>query len=155
MRAAIRERYSYRGDETVPHFDDRGPVVFMDGDCVLCTRTARLIARLDRTGAFRICPVQSELGQAVLTHFGLDPADPDSWLYLADGEAYGSIDAIVRAGNRLGSWGRLVNVFRILPRPAQDWLYRRIARNRYSIWGRNKTNMCDMPDPTLRARLLQ
>ena len=152
MRPAVQQQYSYRGDPKVPGFDDCGPVVFMDGNCVLCTRTARIISRLDRAGEFRICPVQSALGQAVLEHYGLDTDDPDSWLYLVDGRAYTSMDAIIRAGTRLGGLGNMVRVFQLLPRPAQDWLYRRIARNRYGLFGR--TDMCALPDPALRRRLI-
>jgi predicted DCC family thiol-disulfide oxidoreductase YuxK len=145
--------YSYRGDPTVPAFDDSGPVVFMDGECLLCTRTARIIARLDHGEEFRICPVQSPLGNAVLTYYGLDPADPESWLYLEDGRAYGALDAVIRAGRRLGGWGRLVTALGVLPSAARDWLYRRIARNRYRIGG--KTDMCAVPDPAMRKRLLR
>jgi predicted DCC family thiol-disulfide oxidoreductase YuxK len=42
---------------------------------------------------------------------------------------------------------------RLLPRPAQDWLYRRLARNRYRLFGR--TDICALPDPELRARLME
>ena len=149
---AERVAYSYRDDPEVPAFDDTGPVTVMDGECVLCTVGARLIARFDRAREFRICPVRTPLGQALLTHYGLDPADPESWLYLIDGRAYTSIDAMIRAGARVGGWGRGLQTLRLLPRPAQDWLYRRIARNRYRILGR--TDMCAIPDPGLRARLM-
>ena len=145
--------YSYRSDPAVPDFDDSGPVVFMDGECALCSRAARTIARLDRKGEFRICPIQSALGSAVLRHYGLDPVDPDSWLYLTDGQAYTSLDAVIRVGRRLGGWGRLMDVFVVLPRPARDWVYRRIARNRFRIFG--KADMCALPDPGLRKRLMQ
>ena len=40
----------------------------------------------------------------------------------------------------------------VLPRPVRDWLYRRIARNRYAIFGR--TQMCASPDAALKQRLL-
>lgn len=152
MPLADRAPYSYRDDPAVPVFDDSGPVTFMDGECVLCTTGARLVARLDRQGEFRICPVQSPTGHAVLRHYGLDPGDPDSWLYLADGRAYTSLDAMIRAGARLGGAGWLLQPLRLLPRPVQDWLYRRVARNRYRLFGR--TEMCAVPDPRLRARLI-
>lgn len=153
MKAPLRrEIHSYRRDPAVPAFDDSGPVVFMDGDCVLCTRTARTIARLDRSGVFRICPIQSPTGSAVLRHYGLDVDNPESWLYLVDGEAYVSLDAVIRAGTKLGGIGRLIQVLRLLPRPVQDWLYRKIAQNRIRLFGR--TDMCAVPDPDLRARLI-
>lgn len=152
MQLADLEPWSYRRDPAVPAFDDSGPVTFMDGECVLCTAGARLIARFDRRGAFHICPVQSPTGRAVLRHYGLEPDDPDSWLYLADGRAHTSLDGIIRAGARIGGPGWLLQPLRLLPRAAQDWLYRRIARNRYRLFGR--TSMCSVPDPRLRARLI-
>jgi predicted DCC family thiol-disulfide oxidoreductase YuxK len=145
--------YSYRDDPRVPAFDDRGPIVFMDGECALCSTCARLISRLDRSGEFRICRVQSATGRAVCAYYGLDPDDATTWLYLVDGAAYGSLDAIIRAGWRLGGIGRIMIVFRALPRGAQDWLYRRVARSRYRLFGR--ADMCETPDPALKARLME
>lgn len=144
--------FSYRRDASIPSFDDSGPVVFMDGTCALCSRTARIIARLDKRQEFRICPVQTPLGQAILGHYGLDAADPNSWLYLEDGRAHTSMEAVIRAGMRLGGWGRIVAALRVLPRPMRDWLYRRIARNRYRFFGH--TDICALPDPALRRRLI-
>lgn len=145
--------YSYRDDGDVPDFDDSGPVTVMDGECALCSTGARLIARFDRAGEFRICRTQTKLGQALLRHYQLDPDDPESWLYIEDGQAYTSLDGLIRAGKRVGGIGRILQIFRLLPRAAQDWLYRRIARNRYRLFGR--TQMCELPDPALRKRLME
>lgn len=145
--------YSYRQDPTVPAFDDEGPIAFMDGACTLCTFGARLIARFDRKDRIRICRVQSPLGQAMLTHYGLEPDDPDSWMLLVDGRAHTSLDAMIRAGRLVGGVGLLLQTLHILPRPVQDWMYRRIARNRYALFG--QTDMCTLPDPALRARLME
>ena len=155
MTVTLTERaaYSCRGDAVVPDLPDRDPIAFMDGNCVLCTFGARLIARHDRSGRIRICPVQSLTGQAVLHHYGLDPEDPDSWLFLIDGRAYTSFRAMIRAGAFIGGIGWLLQPLRLLPRPLSDWLYRRIARNRYSILG--GTDMCAVPDPALRARMIE
>jgi predicted DCC family thiol-disulfide oxidoreductase YuxK len=152
MRAISPKAYSYREDGGVPGFDDRGPIVFMDGECALCTGAARVIARLDKRGEFRICPIQSDLGRAVLAHYGLDHENPESWLYLADGNAFASLDAVIEAGARLGGLGRLLRALVVLPRPVRDWLYRRIARNRFAIFGRAR--MCAVPDAALKRRLL-
>ena len=147
------EAYSYRHDPAVPRFDDSGPLAVMDGECVLCSAAARLIARFDRKNEFRICPVKSRTGRALSEHYGLDPDDPESWLFLAEGKAYTSLDGIIRTGARIGGVGLLLQPLRLLPRSAQDWLYRRIARNRYRVLGR--TDMCSIPDAELRARLLE
>ena len=145
-------RHSYRNDPAVPAFDDSAPVAVMDGDCVLCTAGARLIDRFDRSGRIRICPSDSVLGRALLDHYGFDPDDPESWLLLVDGRAHSSMDAWIRAAALVGGLGHALIVLRVLPRPVQDWLYRRVARNRYAIFGR--TDMCAMAGPGLRRRLI-
>lgn len=144
--------YSYRADKNVPAFDDSGPIAFMDGQCVLCTFGAKLIAKFDKANQFSICPVQTPLGQSVLTHYGLATDDPESWMLLVDGKAYSSLEAMIHAGRIIGGVGLLLQPLRLIPRPLQDWLYRRIARNRYALFG--QTDMCAVPDPALRARLM-
>lgn len=147
-----RASYAYRDDPNVPAFDDRGVVVFMDGACALCSGVAHAIARRDRRHDVRIATVQSPLGRAMLLHFGLDAEDPESWLYLEAGRAYASLDGIIRLARRLGGWLHVFAVLSLLPRPAQDWLYRRIARNRYRIFGH--ADLCATPDAEVRARLI-
>ena len=147
-----RDPYSWRDDPGVPDFDDGGPIAVMDGSCAVCSWGARTIARLDRAGAFRICPVNTPLGTALVRHHGVEPDDPETWLFLDEGCAWSEMEAILRIGERLGGVGRLATVMRVLPREARKWLYRRIARNRYRF---GQTDMCALPDPALCARLLR
>ncbi|NSX55516.1 thiol-disulfide oxidoreductase DCC family protein [Parasulfitobacter algicola] len=145
--------YSYRTDPDVPKFDDQTPIAFMDGDCTLCTFGARMIDILDKSGDIRICPVQTPLGQAVLTHYNIKQDDPETWLVLDQGQTYQGIEAMIHVGRRSGGWGRVLIALEILPRAVRGWLYRRIARNRYSVFGR--TDMCAVAGPGLRARLIK
>ncbi|MBF9035115.1 DUF393 domain-containing protein [Rhodobacterales bacterium HKCCE2091] len=128
------------------------PVAVMDGECAVCSFGARMIHRLDRSGAIRILPVQTDRGRAVLAHYGLTPDDPETWLFIADGRAWRDFDAMIEVGRRTGGLGRLTLVFAVLPGGLRDWLYRRLARNRYALFGR--ADLCGLPDPGLRARLL-
>ena len=152
--AELRPRppYSYREDPAVPRFDDRGPVAIMDGDCALCASGARVIAWLDRERVFRIGRTQSGIGGALVRHYGLEPEDPETWLYIEEGRAWSGMEAIIRIGARLGGLGRLLGIMRLCPRAEREWLYRRIAHNRYRL---GRTDMCASPDPEVRARLLE
>ncbi|PWR02447.1 DUF393 domain-containing protein [Meridianimarinicoccus roseus] len=143
--------FSYRNDPTVPPFDDAGPVAVMDGTCSLCSQGARAIARLDRAGRFRICPVQSPLGTALVRHYGLEPDDPETWLLIDHGLAWSGMEAIIRIGTVLGGIGRIAGVMRLLPRRAREWVYRRIARDRFRF---GKADMCALPDPELTRRII-
>lgn len=128
------------------------PIAVMDGTCALCCFGARMIDWLDRSGAIRICTVQSALGTRLLADHGLRPDNPESWLFLDGGRAYEGFDAMVRVGERSGGWGRVLSALRILPPRLRRWLYARIARNRYAMFGR--ADMCAIPSPSLRARLI-
>ncbi len=132
---------------------DPPPIAVMDATCALCSWGARFIHRIDKSGQIRIAPIQSETGAALMRQNGLDALDPDSWLFIEDGRVWRDFDALIRVGRRSGGWGRLCFVLRVIPRPVRDWLYARIARNRYALFGRG--DMCALPDPNFRARLLQ
>ena len=145
--------FSFRHDPRVPPFPDDAPLAVMDAECAVCSWGARMIHRLDRTGTVRICPIQTPLGAALLRHYGLAPTDPASWLFIDDGIAHRDFEAVVHAARRFGGWGRLATVLLVLPRPLRDWLYRRVALNRYAIFGR--AAMCAIPDPAFQRRLLR
>jgi predicted DCC family thiol-disulfide oxidoreductase YuxK len=147
------QAYSHRNDPAVPAFDDTGPRTVMDAHCALCARGARWIARRDKRREFRIVPLQSDLGRALMTHYGMDPDDPTSWLYLEDGIPHTSLHAFTRVARRIGGIWHIVRLLNLLPRAAQDPLYRTVARNRIRLFG--TADLCNMPDPDVQDRLLQ
>jgi predicted DCC family thiol-disulfide oxidoreductase YuxK len=150
---AMRTAYSYRGDLAVPAFDDSAPVAVMDAQCAICSWGARMIHRLDRAETTRICPIQSPLGTALLRHYGLSPQDPASWLFLDAGQAHTDFEAVLHAGRLYGGFGHFTLGLRLIPRPLRDWLYLRLARNRYRLFGR--ADLCALPDPALQRRILR
>ena len=145
--------YSYRDDPDVPEFPDEHPVVFMDGECALCSRAARLIVARDKSRSMRICPTQSELAHSVFAHYQLDASDPETWLYLEHGRPWTSMAGIIRVGRQLGGLARTTEIFALLPARMQNWLYLKLAQNRYRLFGH--TDMCSLPDPELQKRLLR
>lgn len=124
----------------------------MDAECLLCARGAKWIARYDTPFDFRIIPAQSEIGSALLKHYGMEPSDPSSWLYIEDGLAFSSLEAVVRVGQRLGGIWHVLSILRLFPDAVQDYLYGVVARNRYRVFG--KTDLCGLPDPEIKRRLM-
>lgn len=145
--------YSWRADRSVPAFPDEGAVAVMDATCGLCARGATWIARNVHQNMFRIIPMQSQLGGALMRHFDMDPEDPLSWLYLQNGLGYSSLDAVVEVGKTLGGRWWALTVFQMFPAGLRDAAYRVVARNRYRLMGR--TDLCALPDPDVQSRLLQ
>ena len=128
------------------------PVAVMDATCALCSWGARMIHRLDRSGVVRIAPIQGQAGTAFMRAHDLDPLDPDSWLFIEGDTVWRDFDAVIRLGRYVGGWGLVLSVLRLIPRPLRNWLYARVARNRYAMFGRG--DMCALPDPAFQARLL-
>ena len=147
-----REPYSYKDDAAVPDFAADEVFTVMDARCALCARGAAWIARHDAAVEFTIIPLQSDVGHALMVHYGLDPTDPVSWRYLEQGRAYSSLDAFIRVGLRLGGRWKALAILRVLPAFLQDAAYRFVARNRYRLFG--TTDLCSLPDPEVQKRLL-
>ena len=136
----------------VPDFPDSGPICVMDAHCALCARGAKWIAHNDRSEEFKIVPLQSRLGNALMIHYAMDPDDPTSWLYLADGLGFASMDALIRVGHRLGRVWTLLSILRVIPQALRDILYRTVARNRYHWFG--TADLCSLPDSEVQKRLM-
>lgn len=96
--------------------------------------------------------MQSPIGQALYRHYGLDTADPESSLLLEGGRLYLKADGGMRIVRRLGFPWSLLVAGRILPRFLADWIYDRIARNRYAWFGRRE--QCFVPAPEDADRFL-
>ena len=153
MQPEARPPYSFRDDPAVPEFDDGRIVVVMDAECALCSRAARRIARLDKGDRVRIAPMQDALGRALLQHYGLDADDPASWLMVENGRAWGSLEGMAMLFPRLHRAYAPARFVWVLPVGLRDWIYARIARNRYAVFGHG--DLCALPDPEVQRRLLQ
>jgi predicted DCC family thiol-disulfide oxidoreductase YuxK len=60
-------------------------------------------------------------------------------LLIQDGRAYGRMEAFVHIVSQLGGGWPCVRAVLLLPRPLRNWLYERIARNRYALFERYET----------------
>ena len=145
------QAYSYRNDANVPKFDDSHPLVVFDGICNFCSRSMRVVF-FHETQPIYFTATQSDLGQALLLHYGLDPKDPSSFLFLHNGKAKQSSDAIFALAGLLKNWPRLIGIFWIIPRPFTDFVYKIFARNRYKWFG--KKTACLLPTPEMKLRML-
>ena len=137
-----RGPYSYRHDPAVPAFPDDRPLVLFDGDCALCSGSARKILKADRAGLVRLAPTQSALGRALLIHYDVDPDDPATMLLIQDGVARERSDAVLAIVAQLPSPYRWAIMGRVAPRFIRDRLYDFVARRRRRFPG---ATWCALP----------
>lgn len=127
-------------------------LILFDGVCVLCNGWARFVARHDRGQVFRLATAQSDVGQGIYRQLNLSPVTFDTLVVHLNGRYHTDTDAILTVLSQFGGLWRLVNAARLIPRPARDWAYRHLARNRYRWFGRH--DACPLPDANLKSRLL-
>ena len=133
-------------------FDARHPLIVFDGVCVLCSGFVRMVVRLDRQGRFRFATAQSPFGETLFRKHGLRTDSYETSLVLIDGVAFTRLDSFVAVMSELGWPWRAMKALLLLPRPLRDWLYDRVAKSRYALFGRKDS--CDIPSPELRERFL-
>jgi len=147
-----REAHSYQSDPAVPAFPDDQPLFVFDGDCVLCSASARFVLRHDRSKRVRLAPAQSPLGSALYRHYGLDPATFETNILLVDGVAWFKSDAAIRIARLLGFPWSLASLTSLAPRFFRDGLYDMLARNRFRLFGRRR--VCYLAEPGFEGRFL-
>ena len=147
-----REPYSYRGDRSVAAFPDDRAIIIFDGYCVLCSGWARFVMRHDPQATYRLLAAQSPLGDALYRHYGLDPADYETHILIADGVAWFETEGAIRILEGLDPPWSLARILRVVPRALRDKMYRSIATNRFRLFGRRET--CFVAAPEMKQRFL-
>ena len=142
--------FSYRGDRSVPAFDDSRALFVFDGVCVLCSGGASWIMRHDRKALVNFTPAQEALGRSLYRHYGVEM--DESYLLIADGRAYTASRGYIELCQVLGGWWNVLRLTALIPERLRDWCYALIARNRYRWFG--KTDFCILLTPEQRCRLL-
>ncbi len=118
--------------ETILYQDQ---VILFDGVCRLCNGWAKWIMKVDTGYQFKLCSVQSEIGQALLMHLGCSTDRFETMLVIANNQVYTKGDAFFSIMKKIGFPYNLLLVLKIVPKFIRDWLYDRIALNRYRWFG--------------------
>jgi predicted DCC family thiol-disulfide oxidoreductase YuxK len=92
---------------------------------------------------FRYLPMQSLEGRRIAASLGIDPDQPNTFAYIANGVASQKSDAAIRILHELPGW-RWTSSLRLIPRTIRDAVYDLIARNRYRWFGRY--DRCVLPN---------
>jgi predicted DCC family thiol-disulfide oxidoreductase YuxK len=131
---------------------DEHPVILFDGVCNLCSGFVHFVIARDKQARFRFAAVQSGVGRQILAELGRPLDDWDSNVLLDHGAAYVKSTAFLRIVRQLSGAWPLLALGRVLPLGLRDWLYDRVARNRYRLFGRR--TVCMIPAPDVSARFL-
>lgn len=127
-------------------------IVVFDAQCLLCSRWVKFLLKRDRRALLRFASIQGRAGRTLLAQAGLRP-DGLQTLLLVDGHrSWQHTGAILRVLHVLGWPWRAAWLVWPIPAPLRDAIYRLVARNRYSLFGRSE--VCLLPPSDCSARFL-
>jgi predicted DCC family thiol-disulfide oxidoreductase YuxK len=128
-------------------------ILFFDGDCAVCSKSVRWVARLDKKAGISFAPLHGELaGKLGLSHHAAASGGSMVLRREVDGKVFTESDSWIELAHALGGFWRVFILISLIPKSCRDGFYRWIARNRYRWFGRAKA--CQWADPELRKRLL-
>jgi len=126
-------------------------LILFDGVCVLCSGWVKFIIPRDPQGHYRFVAIQSDFGRELARRFGIGPDMPQTNVVIRGGTAWFKGDSALCVLRDLPGWG-WTRLLRIVPRALRNFIYDRVARNRYALFG--KYESCFMPTPELRKRFI-
>ena len=128
-------------------------IILFDGVCNLCNSAVQFVIQHDKKDVFRFVALQSELGQEILNHIGIDPKNIDSIILYEPGISYYyKSSAALQIAKHLDGILHYGTVFRIIPTGISNLIYDYIAKNRYKWYGKKES--CMIPTPELKAKFL-
>jgi predicted DCC family thiol-disulfide oxidoreductase YuxK len=149
-RAAVAPGIPGAPDETAgPHT----PVILFDGVCGVCNTWVDAVLIRDKRARYRFAALQSAIGQRALAAVGL-PRDYSESIVLVDRDGvHLRSTAAAKVGQGLGGvWWLLGTLALLCPRTIRDAVYRLVAANRHSWFGRSDT--CRVPTTDERSRFI-
>ena len=118
-------------------------IILFDAQCKLCSAWCNFIISNDTNAIFKLCSVQSPKGELLLTHFGFSTTQYASMVYLQNGKVFTQSHAFFEVVKQLGYPYKLATIFSVFPNSFNNWLYDKIALNRYTLFG--KYQYCRIP----------
>lgn len=129
-------------------------IILFDGVCNLCDSSVQFVIKHDKKDVFRFVSLQSELGQNILKHIGINPSNIDSVVVYEPGIAYYfKSAAAIEIAKNLGGVFHFGTIFRIIPTGIRNQLYDYIAKNRYKWFG--KKDNCLVPSIEIKSKFLE
>jgi predicted DCC family thiol-disulfide oxidoreductase YuxK len=120
-----------------------GGLVVFDSDCVLCNRSVKYLLKADKGKRLLYTSFDSPLLAVQKTTEGVNNNTPLSLIFVYNNNIYLESDAALKIAETIGLTPVLVRIGKLIPRFLRNYIYRVIARYRYSWFG--KTNHCMVP----------
>ncbi|HQR73546.1 MAG TPA: DCC1-like thiol-disulfide oxidoreductase family protein [Sulfurovum sp.] len=119
-------------------------IVIYDGTCGLCSRSLRLLIKLDTHKTFRYTSLQGKFVKTLPLN-----TDIDSIVFYDEGTLYYKSSAILKILRSLGGFWNMVTLFYVIPRFIRDAAYDVVAKYRYRFFKPQQCHMISVQEQEL------
>ena len=127
-------------------------VLLYDGLCCLCNRTVQFLVKRDHRSVLHFAALQSTTAISLLELVDHSRPLPDGVVLIHNGKIYTESEAALKSLQLIGGIWKLVAILRFIPHFIRNPIYRIVARNRYTWFG--KYDSCPIPKPEWKHRFL-
>ena len=130
------------------------PAIWLfDSVCVLCEGAVQYTLRHEKAPTIQFVSIQSERGRLLAMDHGVNPDEPDTFLFIENGIAQERSDGVMALAKHLnGVLARTASMGVFIPKFLRDFAYDRVALNRYKLFG--KKGVCLVPNPETMDRFV-
>ncbi|MCZ8090472.1 MAG: DCC1-like thiol-disulfide oxidoreductase family protein [Flavobacterium sp.] len=127
-------------------------IVLFDGVCNLCETSVQFIIQHDKNDVFLFAAIQSEIGQKIINHLGLENRGIDSIIFYEPNQAYYyKAEAAKLILKELNTWKSFL--YPLIPTGMiGNFFYDYVAKNRYKWYGKKES--CMMPSKEVLSKFL-
>lgn len=140
-------------DSNIEQIIQQHDIILFDAICVLCNGWAKFLIQHDQLARFKLTSVQSHLGQKILEYYQMPTDHFDTMLVIKNGQMYCESTAFLKVIEELGLPYSSLKIGYLIPKFIRDFLYRRVALNRYRLFG--KTDHCMLPSTENKQHFLE
>jgi predicted DCC family thiol-disulfide oxidoreductase YuxK len=126
-------------------------IILFDGICNFCNDSVNFIIRHDPAKKFRFASLQSAAGQSLL-HSAKLPRNLHTIILLEEDQWYDQSTAILRICKELTGFWKVGYLFIVVPKSVRNLVYRRVANNRYKLFGKRAS--CMIPTKEVKERFI-
>ncbi len=123
------------------------PLLLYDGECMLCSRAVQYVLKHEAEHILHFAHLDSQVGQKWMSKVNSQRGPVDTLVLIEDGKVFLYSEAALRLSRYLIRPYSFLALGRIVPRLIRDAVYRFIARNRYTWFGKLDTE-CHVLNPS-------
>jgi predicted DCC family thiol-disulfide oxidoreductase YuxK len=128
-------------------------IIIFDGKCNLCESSVIFIIYRDKKAKFKFVPAQSKTGIEIQNKHDVNAIDLQTLVLIKDGKVFTKSDAVLEIARNLDGLWKLLFFIKIIPKPMREWMYSKIAKNRYQWF--DKKQSCIVPTENMKSRFLE